>query len=300
MTEGLLNLLSVLLIIPLGFFLKRRKLFKIEDTDILNKIIINLLLPVIVFRAFSQVTITTELLLLPFSASIIILSLFAISLIISKIFNFEKKLSGSFTILFSSMEGGLIAYPLFYILFQEQGLATFALWDLANAIIVFTLLYFWACKCGKDNANLLQSIKVVFTCPIPIAIALGLLVNTSNVEIEFLNKMLTPLGNAAPAMIMLSLGIAMEPGIKNLKLPIITILLKTVIGGLLGLLVVVIFDFHGLYRLATIVGSTLPAPPVMYVFATEQNLEKEYIANYLSIALPVGVVVASLILVLLG
>jgi predicted permease len=296
LTEVMLKLLPILLIIPLGYCLKRIKIFKTEDTAILNKIIINLLLPAILFGAFSKLTITTELLLLPFSAALIILSLFAISIIISKFYKFEKKLSGSFTILFSSMEGGLIAYPLFFILFQEQGLATIALWDIANAIIVFTLLYFWACKCGNDDINLKQSIKMMITCPIPIAIVLGLIFNFLNINIELMNNVLTPLGNAAPAIIMLTLGIAMEPKIKNLKLPIITILSKTFIGGLLGLLIITLFDFQGLYKLATIVGATLPAPPVMYVFASEQNLEKEYIANYLSIALPVGIVVASLIL----
>jgi len=38
----------------------------------------------------------------------------------------------------------------------------------------------------------------------------------------------------------------------------------------------------------------------MYVFATQQDLEKEYIANYLSIALPIGILVAGLILGILS
>jgi len=296
MNEITLKLLPILLIIPIGYFLKRIKLFKTEDTEILNKIIINLLLPAIVFSAFSKLTITKELLILPFSSLLIILSLFAISIIVTKLLKFDKRLSGSITILFSSMEGGLIAYPLFFVLFQEQGLATIALWDISNAFIVFTLLYFWACKCGNIDINIVQSIKMMITCPIPIAIGLGLIFNHLNINIELLNNLLIPLGNAAPAIIMLTLGIAIEPKIKELKLPIITILLKTITGALLGLLIIEVFNFEGLYKLVTIVGATLPAPPVMYVFASEQNLDKEYIANYLSIALPIGILVASIIL----
>ena len=124
MNEITLKLLPILLIIPIGYFLKRIKLFKTEDTEILNKIIINLLLPAIVFSAFSKLTITKELLILPFSSLLIILSLFAISIIVTKLLKFDKRLSGSITILFSSMEGGLIAYPLFFVLFQEQGLVS--------------------------------------------------------------------------------------------------------------------------------------------------------------------------------
>lgn len=296
MDEIILKLLPVLLIIPIGYFLKRIKLFKTEDTDILNKIIINVLLPAIIFSSFSKLTITKDLLILPFSSLLIILSLFFISIIVSKLLKFDKRLSGSFTILFSSMEGGLIAYPLFFILFQEQGLATIALWDISNAFIVFTLLYFWACKCGNDDINILQSIKMMLTCPIPIAIGLGLMFNQLNINIELLNNLLIPIGNAAPAIIMLTIGIAIEPKVNNLKLPIFTILSKTIAGGLLALLIIEVFNFQGLYKLVTIVGATLPAPPVMYVFASEQNLEKEYIANYLSIALPIGIVVASLLL----
>ena len=295
MNEIILKLLPLILIIPIGYSLKKIGLFKTEDTEVLNKIIINLLLPAIVFGAFSKLVITREVLILPLSSLIIILSLFVVGLMISKLFKFDKKLAGSFTILFSSMEGGLIAYPLFFLLFEEQGLATFALWDISNAIVVFTLLYFWACKSGNEDVNFLQSIRMMFTCPIPIAIALGLMFNFLNISSELLNNLLIPIGNAAPAIIMLTLGIAMEPKLKNLKLPIITILSKTIIGGLLGLLVVEVFAFQGLYKLATIVGSTLPAPPLIYVFASEQNLEKEYVANYLSIALPIGIVVASLI-----
>ena len=300
MNEIILKLLPVLLIIPLGYFLKRIKLFTIEDSNTLNKIIINLLLPAILFRTFSKISITKALLILPLSGSLIILSLFVISIVISKIFRFENKLAGSFTILFASMEGGLIAYPLFLVLFGEQGLAAFAFWDIANALIVFTLLYFWACKCGNDNSNVLLSLKKMITSPVIIAIVLGLLFSYLKLNIELLNGVLTPLGNATPAIIMLTLGIAIEPDVKGLKLPIYTIILKTIIGGLLGFFIVEIFDFQGLYKLVTIVGATLPATPVMYVFATQQDLEKEYIANYLSIALPIGILVAGLILGILS
>jgi len=296
MNEVILKLLPVLLIIPIGYFLKRAKLFRVEDTDVLNKIIINLLLPAVVFSAFSKLAITKDLLILPFSALLIILSLFAFSIALTRLFKFEQKLAGSFTILFSSMETGMIAYPLFYILFQEKGLAAIALWDIANAFIVFTLLYFWACKSGKESSNVLQSFKMMITSPIPIAIALGLLFSGIGIKSELLNNVLAPLSSATPAIIMLTLGIAIEPKVKNLKLPLITIILKTIMGGLIGLLIVEVFNFQGLFRLATIVGATLPAPPVMYVFASEQNLEKEYVANYLSIALPAGVLVASIIL----
>jgi len=70
------TLIPVLLIIPLGFFLKKLGLFKKEDTNLLNKIIIYLLLPAIIFNAFSQLELKKELLLLPLSGFIIIINIF--------------------------------------------------------------------------------------------------------------------------------------------------------------------------------------------------------------------------------
>ncbi|MFH1408794.1 MAG: AEC family transporter [Nanoarchaeota archaeon] len=300
MSTILNTLIPVLLIMPLGYLLKRVGLFKTDDTKILNKIILNVLLPAIVFSAFLQLELKKELLLLPLSGFIIILSLFFISIIIGRTFSWERRLKGSFTMLFASMEGGLIAYPLFLILFKEEGLATIALWDIANTIVVFTLLYFWACKCGGSRKGQAKdAFKKVVTCPIPIAMVLGLMFNTLHINLDFLNSIISYLGNATPAIIMLTLGIAMEPSLKTMKLPLITIISKTIIGGLLGLLVSSLFHFTGLWRLVTIVAATLPAPAVMYVFASEQKLDKRFVANYLSLALPIGVIVASIILMFL-
>ena len=67
----------------------------------------------------------------------------------------------------------------------------------------------------------------------------------------------------------------MEPSLKTMKAPVLTILAKTVVGGLLGFFVASMFGLTGLWRLVTIVAATLPAPAVMYVFASEQNLEKQ-------------------------
>ncbi len=292
------TLIPVLLIIPLGYILKKVGIFKTDDTNILNKIIINLLLPAVLFGAFLQLELKKELLLLPLSGFIIILSLFLISIIIGKIFGWSKKLRGAFTIIFSSMEGGLIAYPLFFILFEQEGLATIALWDIANTIIVFTLLYFWACKYGGlREVQMKDAIMKVLTCPIPIAMFLGLLFNMLNINFIFLNNLISYFSAATPAIIMLTLGIAMEPSFKAMKIPVMTIVLKTIIGGILGILVSNIFNFTDLWRLVTIVAATLPAPAVIYVFASEQELNKKFVANYLSLALPIGVIVASIILV---
>lgn len=273
-------------------------MFKTDDTNILIKITINLLLPAVLFNAFLQLELKKELLLLPISGFVIIFSLFFISIIIGKMFKWEKKFKGTFTIIFASMEGGLIAYPLFLILFKQEGLVTIALWDISNTIIVFTLLYFWACKHGgTKEVRLKDAIMKVLTCPIPIAMFLGLLFNTLNINFIFLNNLISYLGDATPAIIMLTLGIAMEPSFKTMKMPIMTIISKIIIGGILGILVSSLFNFTGLWRLVTIVAATLPAPAVIYVFASEQKLDKRYVANYLSLALPIGVIIASVILI---
>jgi len=296
MTSIINTLIPVLLLIPLGYFLKRLGLFKKEDTGLLTKLIINLLLPAVIFHAFLQLELKKELWLLPLSGLIIIFLLFLISLVIGKILKWDKKLAAAFSIIFASMEGGLIGYPLFLILFKEEGLAAIALWDIANTLVVFTFLYFWAGKYGKESGNLKASVKKMITCPIPLAMILGIILNALNFSSLFIENFIAYLGNATPAIIMLTLGIALEPTFKAMKLPIITILLKTIIGLALAILIINLFNFTGLWRLVTLVAATLPAPAVIYIFAAKQKLNPDFVANYLSLALPIGVIIASLIL----
>jgi predicted permease len=65
-------------------------------------------------------------------------------------------------------------------------------------------------------------------------------------------------------------------------------LLKTSIGLLLGWLAAAIFGLDGVERIAVIVASSLPPSMLTLVFAEENKLDTNYVANLLSTALPVA------------
>lgn len=91
-------------------------------------------------------------------------------------------------------------------------------------------------------------------------------------------------------LVMLMLGLEFQPKISSFKLPCITILLKTFFGLALGWLVVRIFGLGGLERIAVLVGASLPPSIMTLIFSEENDLDTEYNANLISLALPFALI----------
>src|SRR3954462_15746836 len=104
--------LYVIMIIALGYVLKRLGVLQEKDGEVIAKIIFKITLPALVIVTFDSVKIETSLILLPIIVLIYGLIIAFLGLIIFK--KEERELKGSFLMLTSGFNVGLFAFPLVY------------------------------------------------------------------------------------------------------------------------------------------------------------------------------------------
>lgn len=255
--------LSLIVIFLIGYFLKRRGVLEKKDAKIFGKLLINLVIPVVIISSFSNINLEASLIYLPISA---------------------------FITVFPILEGGTIGYAFMLAAFGELGLSRIILFDFANAIFLFTVVYFISGSFGKNKINLKESFVKFLKTPLIWAIFIGLSLNIIGFQNIFLTNLFETISGSILLLVMLMLGLEFHPKISSFKLPALTILLKTSVGLSLGLLISMIFGLTGVERIAVIVGASLPPSIITLIFSEENNLDTEYVASLLSIALPFSLI----------
>ena len=282
--------LPLIIIFLIGYFLKRKGVLEKKDSKVFSKLLINLVIPVVIINSFSTINLKGDLIYLPISALIIVSLLTILGYLFAGTLKLKGKTRGAFITAFPTLEGGTIGYAFMLAAFGELGLSRIVLFDFANAIFLFTVVYFISCSFGKSSVNLKEPFVKFLKTPLVWAIFIGLFLNIVGFQNVFLANLFETIGGGILLLVMLMLGLEFHPKISSFKLPALTILLKTSVGLSLGLLVSIIFGLSGIERIAVIIGASLPPSIITLIFSEENNLDTEYVANLLSIALPFSLI----------
>ena len=130
--------LYIIIIIALGYLLKRLNILKEKDGEVISKIIFKISLPALVLVTFDSVKIETSLILLPVIVLIYGLITACLGLLVFK--NEERELKGSFLML-SGFNVGLFAFPLVFAIWGMEGLTYFSMFDVGTSFVVFGIAY---------------------------------------------------------------------------------------------------------------------------------------------------------------
>ena len=280
------KILPLIIVFVAGYLLKKLKVLRSEDTKVLGKLLANLVLPAIVFKSLYTAQIEPSLLYLPVAAFFVVSSLTSIAWFSLRFFNCDRIRQGALLTTFPTFEGGVIGYPFMFLTFGELGLSRIVLFDMAQVIFLFTVVYFLSCQFGRTRFDVKQGIGNLVKTPIIWAILLALILKTIGFNNSLFLDSLSVIENSFFFLILILLSLEFHLDLSYLKLCLLTTLAKTFCGAGLGWLAAVIFGFTGLERVAVIVGSSLPPSMLTLIFAEENNLDTKFVANLLSIALP--------------
>lgn len=165
MTE---QFVMIILLIALGYFLKRINYLKATDSQVLSTLVLNVTLPSLVI-----VNLNSADLNMSFSILLIMMIVYGIVAKIIVIWFFRKysnQMRGSVGMMTGSMNIGLFAYPLVNAIWPEKGMVYFGMADIGGAMIMFGLTYFVGSYFseGEDQFNfkflgkkLIQSVPLV-------------------------------------------------------------------------------------------------------------------------------------------
>ncbi|MEH7418736.1 AEC family transporter, partial [Neobacillus drentensis] len=143
--------LYVIIIIMLGYVLKRLRVLKEKDGEVISKIIFKITLPALVLVTFDSVKIETSLILIPVIVFIFGILTAFLGFLFFK--NEKRELKGSFLML-SGFNVGLFAFPLVHAIWGVKGLTYFSMFDVGTSFTVFGIAYILGSYFSEEGLSL--------------------------------------------------------------------------------------------------------------------------------------------------
>jgi predicted permease len=292
------DIFPVILIAFFGYLLKAAGIMKIQHGDFLLRLVFYITLPSLVMVSFSKISLTLQFAYLPLITVSIIVIMYLVSSTAGRFLRLPAPRLGVMIIGTMILNIGFLL-PFVAAAYGEEGLTRILVFDFMNGVLAFTWVYYIACKHGNnsyDRKTLLQ--KFLFAVPVW-AIILSIGLNLGNVGLPpVLFNTFKLAGDTTIPLIMISLGAYFTPRLIFPRAILFAILIRMVLGLILGFAFVEIFNLSGLTRLIVLLGSSAPIGFNTITFASLENLDKEFAASLVSSAIVIGIVYVPLFILL--
>lgn len=301
MNAIVITILSIILMIGLGYFLKRIDFLSEDAVDPLNKIVMYILLPCMIFSAIStaDLSLLPKLGILPF----VILSSSLITGIIS--YFLLKKLGLDDITLWSVLvtimiaNTGFMGYPISLGVYGQEGFIRAIFCDIATLCIFLILSYILVLKFG---GNTKEAIKKIVLFPTLWAIILGLGINFFNISIgPVLESTINYLGQGTIPLIMLVLGLSINfDGISRSKSMIaFTSVMKLAFFPAIAFLIASSIGLVDLQYKVSIVEAAMPSGMMSLLLAITYKLDFELTSDCILINTVISLITLPVIMTLL-
>lgn len=300
MNEIFVKLSPLLILLVLGYVLKRLGFLNSGHADLLLKLAVYVSLPTLIIPSFAKLPLSFDLLYLPLISACIVLITLGMGFFIGKAFSLVPKSQGTF-MLASCIMNIAFVMTFFIAIFGEEQITYLLLFLFGQELLLFTLLYYLACFYGNRSHvfSHKQAAKKLLYLPPLWAVAVGLLLNVTKTSVpEILKPSLALLGSMFVPLLLIALGTLFTLPSKNWKLLLMPLVIRFGAGILLGLLSVKLFNIEGIIKISVLLGSSAPIGLNVFVFASLEKLDKKLAAQLISLGLIVGSVVTSIMIYL--
>ena len=204
------TILSIIIMIGLGYFLKRIDFLSEKDIDPFNKIVMYILLPCMIFHALysADLSLLSKLGILPF---VILASSFVtggVSYFILRQLNLDDITLWSVLVTVMIANTGFMGYPVTLGIFGQEGFLRAIFCDIATSFIFLILSFVLILKFGGTVKTAVR--KIAFFPPLW-AVVLGLIFNLVNIPIgPVIDNTVNYLGQGAIPLIMIALGLSID------------------------------------------------------------------------------------------
>lgn len=269
------TIIPIIAMILLGYVLKRTNVLKPEDAVSLNKIVINIAIPSLIFLAIYKVNLSILPVVAPIPLICISVGITSglIAYLILKVRNYPNKTIWSVVSTSALFNSGFLGYPVVLGVFGTNGFIRAIFYDLGSMILFISFGIFFLLMLGGKYSDILKR-SLLF--PPLWGIILGLLLNFLNIPLGYvIPQTLTYLSGAAIPLIMISLGLSMEfRGIKeHIGLASLVSSIKLGIAPLIAFIIVLILGMGGLEKSVTVLEAGMPSAMLALVLAITYELD---------------------------
>lgn len=283
------TIIAIVALIIIGYICRRMEFLRPEDTHTLNKIVLYIALPSLIFLAMYTADLSNMQTLGTITLTCIMVGLLCggIAYMFARIKNYPSKTRWSLVTTSALFNSGFLGYPVVLGVFGAAGLVGAIFYDVGSTIlficfgIVLTLIY------GGSYQSIARR-SVLF--PPFLAVVLGILANLFHLPLgSVAPNVLDYLSGATIPLIMLSLGLSLEfkEVYQYFGAASFVSVLRLVVSPLLAVLLAAVLGLSGINYSVTVVQAGMPSAMLSLVLAITYNLDVKVTAAciFLSTAL---------------
>lgn len=282
------SVISLFLIILVGVYASRKKIITEDLNQGLVNLLIQIVLPVMILSSFIysyDQSIKSEVVKTFYYSLIAYLLMFSASYLLLLPFKSEKKIILHFANVFPNT--GYVGFPVLYSIYGTEGIVYGSVFNLFFVIFVWTYGIF-IYRGSLDKTNLKQELKQTFLNPPVLAVGIGLIIMTLNLQLP--NSLVTSIkniGNITGPLSMLIIGVILSKAkignytkdwtlyygaiCKLLLIPIIVYLISLLTGQ------------SSKAINSVIIMTAMPASAMTSILAQNYNRETDYAAVIVSL-----------------
>lgn len=278
-TTLLAIILSFFILIALGYLAKITKLLGASDAERLNKIIIYILLPALIFRAVSSADFSVGLAIIPMVAVAVALGCVAIAFLIGRALKLKKVIFGSLLLAAGVGNTGYLGYPITQRIFGQTHLVKAIFFDIFGTVLfIFTIGLFIAESYGSGSAKI-NKLKEIVTFPPLIALAFGYFLRGIILP-DFLDSALTYLAAATVPLMMISIGLSLRLGkVRYYIKPLLAVvIIKLAIEPMLAIVLGLSLNLNSTSFLIIILEASMPIAILSLIIGMKYRLDADFLA----------------------
>lgn len=296
-----ITIISIVLMIGLGYFLKRIDFLSEKDIDPLNKIVMYILMPCMIFSALysADMSLLPTLGILPFVILTASIGSGVISYIVLKRLHYDDKKIWSVLVTVMIANTAFMGYPVNLGVYGHPGFLRAIFCDLATTCM-FLLLSFVLVL--KFRGTVKRAFREILLFPPLWAVVLGISFNLLNIPIgPVLDKTVNYLADGAIPLIMISLGLSIELGglARSKAMVIFTSIVKLGVFPLIALIVVSLLGLTGLQHDVGIIEAAMPSGMLSLLLAITYKLDYELTSDCILINTVISLITLPIIMTLL-
>ena len=301
MNEIEITILSIIIMIGLGYFLKRIDFLSEKDIDPFNKIVMYILLPCMIFHALfsADLSLISKLGILPF----IILASSAVTGVVSyfilRRLNLDDITLWRVLVTVMIANTAFMGYPVTLGIFGQDGFLRAIFCDIATLCIFLALSFVLILKFGGTVKTAVR--KITFFPPLW-AVILGLAFNFFNIPIgPVLDNTIDYLGQGAIPLIMIALGLSIDfSAIKRSKSMIaFTSVMKLMFFPCIAFIIASQLGLVDLQFKISIVEAAMPSGMMSLLLAITYKLDYELTSDCILINTVISLITLPVIIMLL-
>lgn len=289
-----------IIVIFLGYAVKKMKFLPNETGKVLNNFIIYITLPASIAKVFFTTKVNTNLFVLTFFGFILGIITFLMGFLIFKKTNLKRETKGTLMISLCGYNIGLFAFPFIQQIYGNNGLLHIAMFDMGNSFNVFGIAYIIAYAFSENDKLDIKKVfkKILYFIPFDTYI-ISFILNIAGFKFPGLIVNLVEqisLPNTTLALFVIGYFLDFNLDKDEIVSLVKGLIIKYIPGIILFITLPLFFSTTSMTIKAIMLGSIMPTALVAVIYSDERNLNVKLASIFITSTTIITIIFMSLIM----